>query len=37
MIALALLLLVGVAVRWAWVSDEVAGALRERFGSQEAP
>ncbi len=31
MIALIAMLLVGIAVRWAWVSSEVAGAFRERF------
>jgi hypothetical protein len=31
MVALIAMLLVGVAVRWAWVSDEVAGAWRDRF------
>jgi flagellar biosynthesis/type III secretory pathway M-ring protein FliF/YscJ len=31
MIALIGVLIVGIIVRWAWVSDEVAGAFRERF------
>lgn len=31
MLALIVALLVGIAVRWAWVSGEVAGAFRERF------
>ncbi len=33
MIALIVVLLIGIAVRWAWVSDEVAGAFRERFSA----
>lgn len=33
MIALILMLLIGIAVRWAWVSGEVAGAFRERFSA----
>ncbi len=31
MLALIAMLLVGIVVRWAWVSSEVAGAFRERF------
>lgn len=31
MLALAVLLLVGIIVRWAWVKDEVTEAVRERF------
>ncbi len=31
MIALIAMLLVGIVVRWTWVSSEVAGAWRERF------
>ena len=40
MIALIAILLVGIVVRWAWVSSEVAGAFRERFSApteQTAP
>ncbi len=31
MIALIAMLLVGIVVRWTWISSEVAGAWRERF------
>ena len=31
MIALAVLLVVGIVVRWTWVSGEAAEAFRERF------
>jgi hypothetical protein len=31
MLALIVVLLAGIVVRWAWVSSEVAGAFRERF------
>jgi hypothetical protein len=31
MVALIAMLLVGIAVRWTWVRDEVTDALRERF------
>ena len=31
MIALVAMLLVGIVVRWAWVSSEVSNAFRERF------
>ncbi len=31
MVALAVLLVVGIIVRWAWVSSEVADAFRERL------
>ncbi|MDR2882542.1 MAG: hypothetical protein LBU98_01985 [Alistipes sp.] len=33
MIALAVLLIIGIVVRWTWVSGEVAGAFRERFSA----
>ena len=33
MIALIAVLLVGIVVRWAWVSGEIAGAFRERFSA----
>ncbi|MDR1671093.1 MAG: hypothetical protein LBR57_01065 [Alistipes sp.] len=33
MMALIALLLVGIALRWAWVSSEVSGAFRERFSA----
>ncbi len=33
MLALIAMLLVGIVVRWAWVSSEVAGAFRERFSA----
>jgi hypothetical protein len=33
MMALIVVLLIGVAVRWAWVSSEVASAFRERFAA----
>jgi hypothetical protein len=31
MLALIVVLVIGVVVRWAWISDEVMQALRERF------
>jgi cytoskeletal protein RodZ len=31
MVALIVVLLIGIAVRWTWVSSEVAGAWRDRF------
>lgn len=31
MLALVLMLLAGIAMRWRWISSEVAGAFRERF------
>ncbi len=31
MMALMVVLIVGIAVRWAWISSEAAGAFRERF------
>jgi Flp pilus assembly pilin Flp len=31
MIALIAVLMVGIAVRWTWVSGEIGGAFRDRF------
>jgi predicted negative regulator of RcsB-dependent stress response len=31
MLALIVVLVIGIAVRWAWVSEEVTNAVRERF------
>jgi hypothetical protein len=31
MVALIIVLLIGIAIRWTWVSSEVAGAWRDRF------
>jgi flagellar biosynthesis/type III secretory pathway M-ring protein FliF/YscJ len=31
MLALIVVLVIGIIVRWAWVSDEISNAVRERF------
>jgi hypothetical protein len=31
MLALIAVLVIGIAVRWAWISSEISTALRERF------
>ena len=35
MIALIAMLLVGIVVRWAWISQEAAAAFRDRFSPTE--